>query len=104
MNKDIISNLGKYLNINECFLYSLVSKEWDKGLIIRKKNIVKKYIDESFRAHILNNFCPCFNRNVINIYNIPKIQLYACYYIEGKEVPGEYLNFMNKDLKAYLNS
>ena len=39
MNKDIISIIGEYLNINQCFLYSIVSKEWAKGLIIRKKKI-----------------------------------------------------------------
>jgi hypothetical protein len=104
MNKDIISIIGEYLNMNQCFSHSIVSKEWAKGLIIRKKKFIEKFIEKSFKAHILNNFCPCFNRNVINIYNIPKIQLYACYYIKGEEVPEEYLNFMNRDLKAYLNS
>ena len=104
MNKDIISNLGEYLSMNECFLYSIVSKEWNKGLIIKKKKIINEMINKSMKAHLLNNFCPCFGWNFINIYRIPKIKLYSCYYIKGLEVPKEYTNFMNKDVKAYLNS
>ena len=42
MNKDIISIIGEFLNPNQCFLYSIVCKEWNKGLIIRKKYIVEK--------------------------------------------------------------
>jgi hypothetical protein len=57
--EDVISVIGQFFTPRDLFLSSRVNSTWHKVLIYQKKKLIRDIRFEIYRAHCLNNMCPC---------------------------------------------
>jgi len=85
--EDILSVMGTFLTNKEIFYASTVNKEWRRSQNFNKKIRLEKVKDDVWKAHLLDNLCPCilekYYKSLINNFQLKR---YMCSYLnkDGK--------------------
>ena len=100
MNKDLLTKLSEFLTPRECFRFSTVSKEWNKGMTYQKSQAVKKSIEKINFIHSCQNICPCLLKALIgedDIFLFPnRLDHLACVYDNTGSGPDWFINLAPK--------
>jgi hypothetical protein len=84
----MIYETSKFFTTKELFIFSRVSSQWHKNLLIRKKRILIKMKDVVSGEHYCSNLCPCALESLFDNYMSDFfLKRYVCRMISGKKVP-----------------
>jgi hypothetical protein len=84
--EDILSVMGTFLTNKEIFYASTVNKEWRRSQNFNKKIRLEKVKDDVWKAHLLNNFCPCLLENYYkSLINNFRLKRYMCSHLNDDE-------------------
>ena len=99
---DMIYEMGTFLTTKELFIYSRVSQQWNKNLLIHKKKRMKQIKEHISTEHYCSNLCPCILESLFEKYMTDFfLKRHICRMLLGKRVPNWVLKLIDEKSNDY---